>query len=239
MNARASLRTAGPAVLVGLLAFTLTVEWRAQGRGAAELGGRRQQMANIVATRQARSSELERRLAELRSQVDAASRLGGERLRELRRVSDLLAGPSGTTALTGPGVVVRLADGEGSADDPDARIQDVDIQAVVNALWEAGAEAIAVGGQRLVSTSAIRNAGRAVLVNYRVLASPYRVTAIGDPDLMRARFERSPVARRFRAWAGIYGLGFAVSSERRVDLPAFGGGLRFRYAHPAGGSDGR
>ena len=42
-----------------------------------------------------------------------------------------------------------------------------DLQIVVNGLWDAGAEAISVNGQRLTSKSAIRFAGQAILVNYR------------------------------------------------------------------------
>ncbi|MBK6887389.1 MAG: DUF881 domain-containing protein [Tetrasphaera sp.] len=63
-----------------------------------------------------------------------------------------------------------------------------DVVFVVNALWAAGAEAIAVDGQRLSSRTAIRFAGDAILVNFRPLVPPYRIQAIGDPDTLPAAF---------------------------------------------------
>lgn len=94
----------------------------------------------------------------------------------------------GATAVRGPGVVVLLEDAttrvdaapgeEGSPERVNAR----DIQLVVNGLWAAGAEAISVNGHRLTSMSAIRHAGEAVVVDFRSLAPPYEIRAIGDPD---------------------------------------------------------
>ena len=55
----------------------------------------------------------------------------------------------------------------------------VDLQNVANALWAAGAEAIAINGQRLTATSTIRAAGNAILVDFRPVTSPYEVSAIG------------------------------------------------------------
>lgn len=238
MNARASLRTAGPAILVGVLAFALTVQWREQRASSRAIEGHRQELALIVAQRQGRTAELEKRLADLRAQyVEAASRAGGARLRALQSLADRLEEASGATAVSGPGIVVGLTDAQATGEDTgqaDTRIQDVDIQSVVNALWIAGAEAIAVNGQRLVATTAIRNAGRAVLVNYRVLTSPYRIAAIGNASQLTNRFSRSQIARRFRGWVDIYGLGFDVSTVERMELPAFQAGVRFRYARERG-----
>lgn len=62
------------------------------------------------------------------------------------------------------------------------RINSRDIQLVVNALWSAGAEAISVNGHRMTSTSAIRFAGKAIIVDFRGLTPPYEIVAIGDPE---------------------------------------------------------
>jgi len=229
-----SARAIAPALVVGMLAFLLTVDLRTQDTASKITEGRRSELAAIVAERQQRTAALEARLAQLRGQVASlAASAGSTTLQELQSATDRIGAASGTTAVAGPGIVVRLADstsGDQSANPSDTKIQDVDIQAVVNALWSAGAEAIAVNGQRLVSTSAIRNAGGAVLVNFRVLTSPYLVSAVGDPAAMRSAFEGSDIAKRFRAWEQVYGLGFSVEQPSTIHLPAFAGSLNFRYA---------
>lgn len=235
---------AGPALLLGLLAFLVTVEVREQRSASEEVARRRADLARVVEARQRRAADLERGLASLRARADVLAERSAQRaLTELRRASERIAALSGARAVSGPGVVVVLRDASGAErsqdpDDADFRIQDLDVQAAVNALWAAGAEAIAVNGQRVVATTAIRNAGGALLVNYRVLTSPYRVAAIGDRERVRARFERSEAARRFRGWADIYGLGFEVRAQGRLELPAFTGVLRYRYARPAEGDGG-
>lgn len=119
---------------------------------------------------------------------------------------------SGAVAVGGPGLVVEL-------DDPDvdpaelsaeARVQDVDIQIVVNGLRAAGAEAVAVNGYRLTATSAIRGAGQAVLVDLSPLVGPYRVEAIGDVRSMQTAFARSTAADHLSLLTGTYGISTSV-----------------------------
>lgn len=94
---------------------------------------------------------------------------------------------AGATAVQGPGVIVRLADAPPPATSPGEnvegeRINSRDIQFVVNALWSSGAEAISINDHRMTSTSAIRFAGKAIIVDFRGLTPPYEIRAIGDPD---------------------------------------------------------
>ncbi len=224
---------------MGLLAFVLTLDVRAQHDVSRARAARRAELVDIVQARQKRAADLDARLAELkRDAADLAAASGASELRDLRAIADRVAALSGTTPVTGPGLEVTLADAAGAdrtRTDPDDRIQDVDVQAVVNALWDAGAEAMAVNGQRLVATSAIRNAGVAVLVNFRVLDSPYRIVAIGDERLLSETFERSVIAERFRGWSATFGLGFSVKRKGSLELPAYGGSIRFRYARPIEG----
>jgi len=223
--------------MVGLIAFVLTVEWRATGRAQVEVLGRREALASVVQARQRTIAGLEERLAGLHERFDALAASSGEReLRTLREQTSALASLSGAAPVHGPGLVVQLTDAEGAtrADpaDADFLIQDVDLQAVVNALWAAGAEAVAVDGQRIVSTSSIRNAGAVVRLNYKVLTSPYRIEAIGEPASLRARFDRSGIARRFGDWVQIYGLGFTVGTADDLTLQSFSGSIRFPHARP-------
>jgi uncharacterized protein YlxW (UPF0749 family) len=155
------------------------------------------------------------------------------------RVEDLRA-PAGLAPVAGPGVVVELTDSPDAprtrGDQTDLLIQDVDLQLVANALWSSGAEALAVNGRRVTATTAIRQAGGRVLVNFDAVASPYRVAAIGDPDGLRRGLAASEVARQFGLWREIYGLGFSVRAEDAVQIPALGPVRPLSFARPAPGA---
>ena len=71
------------------------------------------------------------------------------------------------------------------------RVRDRDLQRVINGLWESGAEAISINGQRLTALSAIRAAGDAILVDNRPLVPPYTVLAVGDGERLSRRFQNS------------------------------------------------
>jgi uncharacterized protein YlxW (UPF0749 family) len=138
-----------------------------------------------------------------------------------------LAGPTGTAALAGPGVSVTLDD----APDADAgslnRVLDRDVQDVVNALWQAGATGIAINGQRLTGTTAIRSAGEAILVNYRPLTRPYRVDAVGA---IEAPASGSALSSLLGGLSRDYGL-VTTATGADVALPA--GDVRvLRFAEP-------
>lgn len=215
------------------LAFLLVTAYSQQTERAKTAGTRREQLASLVVERQRRADEIGRDLAGLRTRLEAlrAQSRAAALETEIRRLS-LYAG---TAPIRGPGVSVTLNDSPLAAeeDSPDFLIQDVDLQLVVNELWTAGAEAVAVNGQRIVSTTAIRSAGKAVLVNYRVLTSPYRVDAIGDPETLRRRFAESEIAERFRTWSEVYRLSIQIDRRRTLTVPAYAGSIRLVHAEPA------
>lgn len=234
MNTGSFIHRAGPAILVGLLGFVMTVDVRVQQQVEASTAARREELAKVVQQRQRRTVALERSVGELRARLDRLTAgSGSAELRAIGERIEALASASGLRAVRGDGLLVTLADApDAELEDADFRIQDLDLQLVVNELWAAGAEAIAINGQRLVATSAIRNAGDAVLVNYRVLTTPYRVTAAGDRDALARRFLGTGTAKRFERWRDIYGLGFNVRTVEDVTLPPFGGSVRLRHAEP-------
>ncbi|NUO36115.1 MAG: DUF881 domain-containing protein [Dermatophilaceae bacterium] len=109
--------------------------------------------------------------------------------------------------LKGPGLTLTLDDAASTVADANAgnrpssgfeagRVTSADLQIVVNGLWGAGAEAISINGHRLSSTAAIRFAGQAIIVDFRPLARPYVITALGDSQAMQQLFEPS--------FAGVY-----------------------------------
>ncbi len=139
---------------------------------------------------------------------------------------------AGQAAVTGPGLRVELADAaaaETDAADDDSRVQDVDLQIVVNGLWAAGAEAVAVNGQRVTATTAIRSAGSAVLVDLVPLSGPYRVEAIGNPVTLQTGLAQDTAGQLLTALRSNYGIGVDISRQDSLTLPGAGQST-LRYA---------
>ncbi len=226
--------TIAGALLVG---FALTSGLSAARDIARTQSTRKESLIDLVGLRQARARKLGTQLERLRERLERAQESAAG-VPRLQRLVDRLEAAAGLKPLTGPGAVLTLSDAqEGScpaANTELCRIQDTDLQAAANTLFAAGAEALAVNGQRVVATTAIRNAGAAVLVNYRVLASPYVVEAVGDPDALTAQVEKSPFARDFADWTEAYGLGYGLEPAEELQLPAYTGSVRLRSAEVAG-----
>jgi uncharacterized protein YlxW (UPF0749 family) len=193
-------------------------------------------LVDQINDRRASTDTLLRRADQLRDQV-ARQRDAVLDDRAAARLRDLEA-TTGLGRVTGDGVVVRIADaprpvdavtGQGSGNDL-GRVLDRDLQQIANALWRAGAEAIAINGQRLISTSTIRAAGDAILVDFRPLTGPYEVTAIGPGDLQR-QFANSSTARAFRQLVDAFGMSFEVRKRDDLSLPA-ASDPQLRYARP-------
>jgi uncharacterized protein YlxW (UPF0749 family) len=166
----------------------------------------------------AANDALSREIAELRTRALAA---GDPALLEVLARDELVAG---TASVTGPGLRLTLQDapaarGDIDAADPDQRVQDVDLQVVTNGLWAAGAEAIAVNGQRLTALTAIRSAGSAILVDLAPLTGPYVVEAIGDPGPMQTAFARTTAAQHLSTLRNTYGIANEVSTRSELRLP--------------------
>jgi uncharacterized protein YlxW (UPF0749 family) len=229
MQIRASL--AAVLALVGFLTLVASNGVKDAKRGAES---RRAGLVKLIHTRQGEVDSLGKQLVRVRADVTSARRrLSATSADDARHLRDVQMW-AGTTAMSGTGLEIRLADSHREAktdtDRQSLSVHDVDLQLVVNALWAAGGEAVAVNGQRLVATSPIRAAGETITVNFRPLVPPYKVEAIGAD---RKQFERSAVAQRFRQWVADYGLGFSLRSRSKVVVPAYVGALQLSSAHPA------
>lgn len=225
------------ALLVG---FLLSTGLTAGRTAALAQHARKAELIALVDARQQRADALSAQLEQLRAEVASAeqsvSTAGAPSLRGKLEDAEAL---TGLTGLQGPGVRVTFSDAEGACSTgrvEDCRIQDVDLQLATNVLWGSGAEGIAINGERLITTTAIRSAGSSVLINYRVLTSPYVVEAVGDPERMQAEFLDSQLAEDFEVWRDVFGLGFAFENSSELVLPAYTGSVRLRTASsPAGG----
>ncbi len=120
-----------------------------------------------------------------------------------------------------------------TGDPNDLVIHEQDLQAVVNALWASGAEAVAVNGERITARSAIRCVGNTLLLHGSVYAPPYRVAAVGDPEALAAGLRSDEAVERFLVAAEEFRLGFSVRRQTGLRLPAFHGGTVTRSGEAA------
>lgn len=210
---------------VGVIGLLLAIAYQHVVAAEPTSNRTRDELVAEVRTRQQTTDELSRHAERLRDEVDRQRQaaLDGDEVNRLRN----LAAAAGLGRVRGAGVVIELRDAPNAVDPVTGqsggenlgRVFDRDLQAIANALWDAGAEAIAINDQRLSSTSTIRAAGAAILVDFKPVTSPYRVTAIGPDDLAR-RFERSPTAELFRQWVRRYKMSMQIREQANLTLPA-------------------
>ena len=209
-------------------------------------GGRVNELRQLITSRTADVRDAERAVADLHDQIDTANEnhaKAAERLRAPQRAADGLKLPVGLQAVTGPGLSVRLDDAPNTdsgslpagAGVDDVVVHQQDVQAVVNALWAGGAEAMTIMGQRVISTTAVRCVGNTLYLHGREYSPPFTVTVIGDRNVMRASLNQSPGVQAFQDAAIRWKLGYAVTDEdSKVTLPAYTEEPTLTYAtHPS------
>ena len=193
---------------------------------------RRLQLTELIARERQAVDSRDREAEVLRADVE---QLAAQVAAEDSRIGQAGASPqlelaAGLTPVTGPGVTVTLDDAPRrpgrpplSADPNDLVVHQQDLQAVVNALRGAGAEGIALMGQRIIATSAVRCVGNTVLLHGRVYSPPFVVTAIGNPSSLRDALSGDPGVTYFRSFVDRYGLGYSVRNDKSIVLPAYDG----------------
>jgi uncharacterized protein YlxW (UPF0749 family) len=215
---------AGTAALVVLAVFGVLVATAAvqTARNSDQTASSRDALVKQVNERRAQLArergqavDLKRSLAALHDSNLAATTQG-------RAVASRLASlgvAAGAVPTQGPGVRVVVDDAPDAKND-DQRVHGQDLQRLVNALWQVGAEAIAINGQRLTSLSAIRDAGDAITVNFVSLRPPYVVSAIGNRKTMPARLLDTAGGQTWVTLQSSFGLTFDVTTEESMKLPA-------------------
>jgi uncharacterized protein YlxW (UPF0749 family) len=159
----------------------------------------------------------------------------------LRRAAEL-AGEAGMDQVHGPGLVVTLQDAQRDANcrfprdasPDDLVVHQQDIQAVLNALWSAGAEAIQMQDQRIIGTSEPRCVGNTLLLNGRTYSPPYTITAIGNAAAMQAALAAAPLVILYKQYVARFGLGYREEVEPDVQIVGHVEPVRTRTAQPAG-----
>ncbi|MDQ1295627.1 MAG: hypothetical protein QG608_3512 [Actinomycetota bacterium] len=220
--------TAVVALLCGLLVTAAILHLR---RPQPEAVSVRTELRKEIERRDARLDRQEQTVQELRSQIDRLQRSAlGKDDADLQAKLNALSLVTGESPVRGSGLEIVMDDaptddaavGTDPRDQEEAdqgRVLDRDLQTVINGLWAAGAEAIAVNGQRLTALSAIRSAGQAILVGFRPLVPPYRIQAVGDPDVLHTRFADSSAGPYLQGLQTNYGIRAQLTARGRMTLP--------------------
>lgn len=125
---------------------------------------------------------------------------------------------SGFSAVHGPGVRITVDNRPGG--DVDGEVLDEDLATLVDGLFEAGAEAVAINDQRINALGGIRNTNRAVHVNGRPVNAPYVVSAIGDPRTLQARLVETYQGQQWFGRVNNFGFVYEAENVDDIRLPA-------------------
>ncbi|RSR99509.1 DUF881 domain-containing protein [Streptomyces sp. WAC04189] len=225
---RAKLGLAAGLVLAALVVTVGAAQARVAAPAVAK---EREELVDRIEEETSAADRLQKSIEELRGDVSARQREALEKNGDSDR-SDLVGILSGAIEVHGPGVKLVVDDAKDAGTGGDGqprgtsgfsdtgRVRDRDMQRVVNGLWESGAEAISINGQRLTALSAIRAAGDAILVDNRPLVPPYTVLAVGDGERLSSRFQDSVDGFYLHALQENYGIRTAISVADDLELPA-------------------
>lgn len=213
-----------------VLAALIVTVGAAQARVAAPVVAKeREELISRIDEETTAADGLEKDVEALRTEVGARQREALEK--HGGGGGELVGILSGATSVHGPGVKLVVDDAkdsdqggggprESTGFNDNGRVRDRDMQRVVNGMWQSGAEAIAINGQRLTALSAIRAAGDAILVDNKPLVPPYTVLAVGDGQRLSTRFQNSGDGQYLHALQENFGIRTRISAEENVRLPA-------------------
>ena len=221
------------------LGFLVAAQLAAEGPRVRYTTQERSPLVETATDLQTDPEALKASILDLRTRIQAAEQAGEGSAALVSNLNDQLQAAriaAGLIPLTGSGIVLQIEDSLEPAD-PAGNTEDLlvgarDLRTVVEELWAAGAEAVAINGERMTPTTAVIDIGPSILVNSAYLAGPYQVTAVG-PDDLYARLSASPGFVDFiRARAEAWGLRVSIAEPETVDMPAFAGTVTLRYARP-------
>ncbi len=232
-------RVATPLVLT--LCGGLLVTSYVAGDGTDLRPERYTDLASLVRAERPAVDALNDRVGVLTREVEGLSDgLGDRSVNRYRTRITTMSDPAGLTPRSGPAVVVTLNDAPADVpvasglDANDYVVHQQDIQAVVNAMWEGGATAVTLMGQRLISTTGIKCEGNSVTLQGLPYAPPYRIVAIGDRSEIMTSIDQDPSVQVYRGLAASPSvqLGWEMSTQEHAVAPAYSGVATLKYAQP-------
>ncbi|KGN37463.1 DUF881 domain-containing protein [Knoellia subterranea] len=197
-------------------------------------------LPDIIREETQANARMTQELQQLTIEVEEMARNGSPgnaAIEKLEAEADALGVAAGRMPVEGPGLEVQLDDSHLSIDRlPEGRslddivVHQQDVQAVVNAFWAGGAEAMMIQDQRVISTSAVRCVGNTLILQGRVYSPPYRIRAIGDPDKLRDILGQSPEIQIYQEYVKAVGLGWDVIAHDKLEFPAYAGSITPEHA---------
>lgn len=200
--------------------------------------GRYDDLADLARVESTRVQELRSEITSLNAEVEKLTE-GVQSNRELEGLQDqieTLEMAAGVAAVEGPGVTVILDDAPGEIVSVagelvnEAIVHQQDIQAVANALWAGGAEAMTIQGQRVVSTTGIKCIGNTVRLQDVPYSPPYVISAVGNPETLLSSIDSNPYISTYLDAVDDWQLGWEVRTEALVEAPSYTGPLEMRHA---------
>jgi uncharacterized protein YlxW (UPF0749 family) len=227
--------------VVVLLSGALFAVSAKQSDGLDLRGGRLTDLASVVRAERDEAADLTAEAAALNSEVEELStQLGDRSVARVQEEIATLADPAGLTERSGPAIQVTLDDAPMEArlayEGPpnDLVVHQQDIQAVVNAMWNAGATAVTIQGQRLISTTGIKCEGNQVTLHGIPYSPPYVIVGIGDQARIAAELSTDPILAIYRDYTEIPGGGvkWEMTDLDTAVAPAYTGLLDLAWATP-------
>ena len=216
-----------------VLGFLVAAQIAAEGPRVRYSTEERTPLIETALGLQSQQEALKAEILGLRERIGTLEAQGSGDADELRRLYAQLEESriaAGLIAVSGSGVAFRFDDGTAGVD---GLVTARDLRVLIQELWFAGAEGIAVNDERIVGTSAVLDIGGSILVNSAYLAPPYTVTAIGPPDLYERMLDSASFVQFVQGRIEPSGIGLTVAQPPTVDLPPFAGTVNVRYAAPA------
>ncbi len=217
-------------VLAGLL---ITISALA-ARGTDLRSDRNLSLRELIVQQGQRNTELQGEIDALRGEVDELSGKDLD-LGDLRRRVAQAEQQASAAPVEGPGMRVMLTDAPADVkpagvDDDALVVHQQDIQAVMNALWDGGAEAMTLQGERVISTTGVKCVGNTVVLHGVAYAPPYVVEAIGDTDRLTEALDSARAVQIYRQYVDAYGLGFQTETVPTIEMPGYTGVLGVTHA---------
>jgi len=215
-----------------VLGFLIAAQIAAEGPRVRYSTEERSPLIETALGLQAQQEAFQADILALRQRIAGLEAEGAGDADELRRLYAQLEDAriaAGLVALSGPGVAFRFEDGSLGVD---ALVTARDVRVLLQELWLAGAEAIAVNDERIVGTSAVLDIGGSILVNSAYLAPPYEIRAIGPADLYQRMQASASFVQYVQTRIEPAGIHLSVAQPESVDVPAFAGTVNVRYAQP-------
>lgn len=205
-------------ILFGLLVGIAAVQ---TSRTAPIRSASNAQLIARISERRAAVATLQRTIAQLRQENtagDAAYAALGTAVSRATATQQSLLKETGWGKARGPGVQIRIDDAPNGGSS--GQVRDSDLAGLVNGLWQAGATAIAVNGQRVTALSSLRNTASAVRINDVSLSPPYTVVALGDTKTLQSRFVATTSGIRLLNLTSQFGMPFSRHNEDNLTVPA-------------------